>query len=59
MFRTECIYEVGVTVPQEGGTLRSGINQEGPSVNTSKKMFGVKVFCCQARVLKRFELCKM
>ena len=51
MLRIKCIYEVGVTVPQEGGTLRSGINQEGPSVNTSKEMFGVEVFCCQARVL--------
>lgn len=51
MLRIEYIYEVCVTVPQEGGTLRTGINQEGPSVNTREKMFGMKVFCCQARVL--------
>ena len=51
MLGTKCIYEVGVTVPQEGGTLRSGIDQEGPSVNTSKKIFGMKVFGCPPRVL--------
>ena len=58
MLRIKCIYEVGVTVPQEGGTLRSGINQERPSVNTSKEIFGVKMFC-QARVLLRFELAEL
>lgn len=52
MLRIKCIYEVGVTVPQEGGTLRSGINQERPSVNTSKeclvqKCFVAKTDCCK------------